>query len=264
METSNLYLGLMKRALSNYLYWGGDTPFEHFEVGDFFHPGPEVRLKVPEIFKPHSLLATPKLNALHGYMYDIVMNKVPGDFIEAGIYRGGTTIFMRAFLKVYDIKDRLVWAADSFEGIPKSDKYAHINDPVDDWEDRFSAGYEEVEATFKRYDLLDNQVRFVKGFFAEALPQAPIEQLALARLDADSYESTMDALEQLYPKMSPGGYVVIDDWHIETCRRAVQDYRDKHGITEPVHFVLGIKDEHAGYEAFWRVAGKSSNPVSDQ
>ncbi len=94
---------------------------------------------------------------------------------------------------------------------------------------------EEVRANFERYGLLDEQVRFLKGFFQDTLADAPIEQLAVVRLDGDMYESTIVALDALYPKLSVGGYLIVDDWGaVPGCRQAVEDYRRDHGITEPI------------------------------
>mmetsp|Transcript_12303 Transcript_12303/g.39355 ORF Transcript_12303/g.39355 Transcript_12303/m.39355 type:complete len:390 (+) Transcript_12303:2-1171(+) len=99
-----------------------------------------------------------------------------------------------------------------------------------------------VRTTFARYGLLDNSVRFVRGFFSDSLPplveSGELKQLALIRLDGDTYESTMTALEPLYPLLSPGGFVIVDDYHsFEECRRAVDEYRSRHGIREPLQRV---------------------------
>jgi O-methyltransferase len=93
-----------------------------------------------------------------------------------------------------------------------------------------------VQANFARYGLLDGQVRFLPGWFRDTLPCAPIEHLALMRLDGDLYESTIIALESLYPKLSPGGFVIIDDYDgwDPGCRTAVHDFRDRHGIEAPI------------------------------
>jgi hypothetical protein len=253
MELNNPYLELLKRALNNYLYLGGNIPFEQFEITSFWASG----WTIPDIAQPHSLLATTKLNALHLMMSDVIRNEIPGDFIEAGIYKGGTVMLMRAFLKAVGITDRIVWAADSFEGIPLSSKYTDKDDPVDKWENRWSAGYEEVLNNFRRYDLLDDQVHFIRGYFADTLRNPPFNQLAIARFDADAYESTMDALEKIYPKISPGGYVIIDDWHLPRCRQAVVDYRKANNIEEPVHQVLGSTGTQIVHEAFWKVSRSS-------
>ena len=79
---------------------------------------------------------------------------------------------------------------------------------------------EAVRSHFARLGLLDEQVVFLKGFFAETLPDAPAEKLALLRLDGDLYASTRDALVHLYPRLSPGGFCIVDDYHsFEECRR---------------------------------------------
>ena len=104
---------------------------------------------------------------------------------------------------------------------------------------------EQVKANFERYGLLDDQVRFIPGWFKDTLHKAPIEQISVLRLDGDLYESTIQALEPLYPKLSPGGYCIIDDYNLEYCRKAVADYRSQHGITAEI---IDID----GYGAYWR------------
>ena len=92
-----------------------------------------------------------------------------------------------------------------------------------------------MRGNFERYGLLDDRVHFLEGWFKDTLPNAPIEQLAILRVDGDMYESTMDALRPLYPKLSVGGYLIIDDYGaIPACKAAVEDYRSEHGITEPI------------------------------
>src|SRR5205814_3171431 len=140
------------------------------------------------------------------------------------------------------VTDRCVWVADSFEGLPPPDTGKYPHDAGDSLHEarELAVSLDEVKANFERYGLLDDQVRFLKGWFRDTLPAAPIERLAVLRLDGDLYESTMDALVNLYPKLSPGGYCIIDDYGlIEACRRAVGDYRARHGIGEPIHIVDG-------------------------
>jgi O-methyltransferase len=143
-------------------------------------------------------------------------------------------------LAAYANTDRQVWVADSFQGLPKPDPIRHPADRGVDYtmHPELSVGVEEVRHNFERYGLLDEQVRFLVGWFKDTLPGAPIDQIALLRLDADLYESTLDALTCLYPKLSVGGYCIVDDYGaLEACRRAVHDYRRDHGITEPIHAV---------------------------
>ena len=93
----------------------------------------------------------------------------------------------------------------------------------------------EVRANFERYGLLDDQVRFLPGWFKDTLHDAPIEQIAVLRLDGDLYESTIQALDALYPRLSPGGFCIVDDYYaVKACEQAVTDYRAKHGISAEI------------------------------
>jgi hypothetical protein len=178
-----------------------------------------------------------RLDNLHFCVEDVLARGVPGDLMETGVWRGGATILMRAILKVNGVTDRLVWVADSFEGLPppNPDKY-----PLDaslklNQFKQLAVPLEEVQRNFGRYNLLDDQVRFLKGWFRDTLPGAPVNRLAVLRLDGDLYESTMDALAHMYPKVSGGGYVIIDDYGvIPQCRQAVNDYRAQQGIVEEI------------------------------
>ena len=178
-----------------------------------------------------------RLNNLHKSAEDVIRRNIPGDFIETGVWRGGATIFMRGVLKVYGITDRNVWVADSFEGLPKPDAEKYPADKGDKhWtHPELAIGVEQVRENFARYGLLDEQVKFLVGWFRDTLPGAPIEKLALIRLDGDLYESTMDGLRNLYPKLSPGGIIIIDDYGcVKACKQAVTDYRAEHGITDEI------------------------------
>ena len=158
--------------------------------------------------------------------------------IETGVRRGGACIFMRGVLAAHDVTDRTVWVADSFEGLPKpsSDYPDYVEDGMPLWGvSALAVSQEEVEANFAKYGLLDEQVRFLKGWFKDMLPSAPIDQLAVLRLDGDLYESTIQALEALYGKVSAGGYVVVDDYRtVEGCHDVINDFRRDHGVTAPV------------------------------
>jgi O-methyltransferase len=144
---------------------------------------------------------------------------------------------MRAILQAHGDASRRVWVADSFQGLPPPDPAKYPADEGDTHHTHadLAVSLEQVRSHFERYGLLDDRVRFLKGWFKDTLPAAPIERLAVARLDGDMYESTMDALKSLYPKLSPGGYLIVDDFgYAEACRQAVHDYRGAHGITEEI------------------------------
>lgn len=174
-----------------------------------------------------------RLDNLQFCIESVLRDRVEGDLIETGVWRGGACIFMRAVLAAYGVEDRKVYVADSFEGLPKPDDPEKF--PADKGDKHYIHTYlavskEEVENNFRKYRLLDDQVVFLKGWFKDTLPNAPIKKLALLRLDGDMYGSTMDALVNLYPKLSSGGFCIIDDYALRGCKLAVDDYRAKQKI----------------------------------
>lgn len=179
-----------------------------------------------------TMIGMKRLDNIQFCVEDVLQNNIPGDFIETGVWRGGACIFMKGILKIHEVTDRKVFVADSFEGLPKTDKK---QDGWDLYKDSYLAvSQEQVENNFKRYDLLDSNVIFLKGWFKDTLPTAPINKLAILRLDGDLYESTMDSLMNLYPKLSTGGYCIIDDYTLSGCREAVHEYRKKEKITSKI------------------------------
>lgn len=195
-----------------------------------------------------TMIGLARLDNIEECVTAVLRDGVPGDLIETGVWRGGATIFMRAILEAYGDPSRQVWVADSFEGLPKPDAAAYPVDAGDThWtKDHLAISVEQVQANFARYGLLDDRVRFLKGWFKDTLPSAPIEHLAVMRLDGDMYESTIQALDALYPKLSVGGFVIIDDYgDIVSARKATEDFRAAHGIDDPI-----VPIDHAG--VYWR------------
>ncbi len=183
-----------------------------------------------------TMIGMKRLDNLQHCVTDVLEQRVAGDLIETGVWRGGAVIFMRAILEAYGDRSRTVWAADSFAGLPKPDEERYPADRGDQhWaREQLAIPVETVKQNFARYGLLDDRVRFLVGWFSDTLPDAPIERLAILRLDGDMYQSTIEALRPLYPKLSKGGYVIIDDYALPGCQAAVQDYRREHGITEEI------------------------------
>lgn len=171
----------------------------------------------------------------------VIADDIPGDLIETGIWKGGLTVLMRGILKAHDVEERVVWAADSFEGLPRPAPESDLKDAI--WFHLFGPldglriPFDYVQEVFRKYGLLDDQVRFLRGWFSDTLPSAPIDSLALMRLDGDWYDSTRLALECLYPKLSPGGFVIVDDYGLPFgCRRAVDEFRHARNSREPLRW----------------------------
>jgi O-methyltransferase len=182
-----------------------------------------------------TMVGTKQLDNLQACVTNVVQNGVPGDVLEAGVWRGGMPILMRAVLKVIGDSTRKVWVVDSFAGLPQPDR---THDSFGWRAGDMAVSLDEVRGNFAKYGLLDDQVSFLKGFFCDTLPTAPIPALSILRIDADLYESTKDVLIHLYPRLSPGGFAIFDDYlNLKDCRRAVDEYRAAHAITDEIHAI---------------------------
>ncbi|MGB3673144.1 MAG: TylF/MycF/NovP-related O-methyltransferase [Candidatus Nanopelagicales bacterium] len=263
----DLYLDLLKRVLTRYGF--SDAVLSERR----FHRVPILRniqsrlsarglvLARPEPYDPakrergldwpehaETMVGLRRLDNLQECIKTIIAEAVPGDLVETGVWRGGASIFMKGVLSAYrDQRD--LWLCDSFEGLPPPDAK---NFPQDaglrlDKEAWFLAVTDtEVRNNFERYGLLDEHVHFVKGWFRDTLSSLPAERISLLRLDGDLYESTIQALEPLYPRLSVGGFCIVDDYgQVEACRKAVHDFRKAHAITETIIDIDGTG-------VFWR------------
>jgi len=257
-----LYLDLLERAITHTLYFPPDVRDDPPQVRESF--AEELQRAGIEEFDvlndwqrreqgrdwpvyAQTMIGMKRIRNLRESVETVLAEDVPGDLIEAGCWRGGAAIMMRGVLKAHGFVDRTVWAADSFEGLPKPDPERFPADAAD-------LGYRaeelkiplaEVRNNFARYKLFDEQVQFVEGWFNETLPTLADRSWAVVRLDGDLYESTMDGLTNLYPRLSPGGFLIVDDYGWENCRRAVEDFRTEHGVTEPIEEIDWVG-------AFWR------------
>lgn len=186
-----------------------------------------------------TMIGMQRLTSLQSCVETVLADDIPGDLVECGVWRGGACILMRAVLAAYGDETRCVWLADSFAGLPRPDTANYKADKgimlrLDRFAGILGVPETEVRANFERYGLLDEQVRFLPGWFKDTLHDAPIDRIAVLRLDGDLYESTIQALNALYPRLSPGGFCIIDDYVIPACRQAVMDYRATHGISAEI------------------------------
>lgn len=175
-----------------------------------------------------SMIGLFRMDGLHACALDIMHRGLSGDFAEIGVWRGGAGIFLRAIVRAFDDRRRKIWLADSFQGLPQPDAERYPADQNDEhWKVAdLAVPLEAVKQNFDRYGLLDDQDQFLVGWFRDTLPTAPIKRLSLLHLDCDMYESTILALRNLYQVITPGGYVVVDDYGaIPACRQAVTDFR---------------------------------------
>lgn len=236
------YLDLLKRVLVNSIYGasGGDNRDGGGHLG------------VPA--DAHTMIGLPMLANLQFCLEDALLRQVPGHVLETGVWRGGASIFARGLLREYGVSDRTVYAADSFAGLPPP-AAAYPVDKVDlsYTQAGLAVSLKEVRANFGKYGLLDGQVVFVKGFFEATMPALAARwgsgegggeggaggsvhdgKLAVLRMDGDMYGSTWVVLQHMYERVSAGGFVIIDDYCLRTCRMAVLDFRERFNITAPI------------------------------
>lgn len=238
-DPAELYLDLLKKSLTNTLF-EVEPDADHEDQRQYVQGFVQHYIRGSAI----TMLPMARLNNLQFCVVDTIKRGVPGDLIETGVWRGGATIFMRAILKAYGVADKNVWVADSFEGLPEPDpeaypieSKAHTGSVMKKVYNHFAVGIEDVQANFQAYGLLDERVKFLQGWFKDTLPDAPIKSLSVARLDGDYYESTRDALINLYDRLSIGGYMIIDDYGEESwtyCKKAVDEFRAQRNILDPL------------------------------
>jgi len=254
MNVSDLYIDLLKKKLSDYR----DYEYDYFVPTEKkqYQEGEEILCKVKK-YSPikratgadqptqaETMIGLLRLNNLEKLFKILLEEKIEGDCLEAGVWKGGASIFMNALNKVLDNSNRKIWVADSFEGLPKS---TLAPDLKYNWDSPYlKVSLEEVKKNFRRYNLLDENVHFVKGWFCDTLPSIAVEKIALLRLDGDMYESTLDILNNLYHKVVPGGFIVVDDYSgIDSCSLAVDEFRAKYNISDEI-----IKIDWTG--VYWR------------
>ena len=193
-----------------------------------------------------TLVKLPRLASLHLQLAQIVEDQVPGDVIEAGVWRGGCCIWMRTILDSIGDTRKIV-LADTFQGFPPPDVERYPMDARDlkviPWRTKMGfvpASMAEVQANFARYGLLSDLVEFVEGPFRDTLWNLKGRLWSLIRLDGDSYEATRVSLDCLYEGLSPGGYCISDDYgdpgKTKQAKKAVDDFRAEWDIMDPLEW----------------------------
>jgi len=185
-------------------------------------------------FAGDTMTGQKRLDNVHALLKDVIENKVIGDYIETGVWRGGSSVLAKAVLEVLDPNsNRVLYVCDSFAGLPPGEKKLSKRDAGWDNTPYLEVASDIVANNFIKYGLLDSNVIFAKGFFNETMPPLAekIKSLSIMRLDGDIYESTVDVLYHLYDKLSIGGYVIMDDWFdYFPSKTACEDFFAVHGI----------------------------------
>jgi O-methyltransferase len=262
------YIDLLVRALAHMLYRPFDIRWDENPEPDDYSGSDELREAAAKEFAredfdwasvradgrdwpqyAQTMVGLKRLANVRDCVERVIADDVPGDLIETGVWRGGVVILMRAILDAYDDRERIVFAADSFRGVPPPNNDAYPSDAGSRLHTAkaLAVPREDVERNFDLYGLFDERVQILEGWFKDSLPAVKDRTWSVVRLDGDLYESTMDALTNLYPGLSVGGFLIVDDYGHGPCRQAVTDFRDAHGIDEPIEPIDWLG-------AFWRRA----------
>lgn len=224
-EIRERYLTLVARTLDGTIY--DDPPLKVSVNGSkLFDPIlREYGWDWPSV--SFTMVGTKRLANVRLVMESVLGEGVPGDFVETGVWRGGASIMARAVLAVYGVTNRHVIACDSFEGLPLPDPQSFPADAESNFHEfsELAVSLEQVKSNFAKFDLLDDQVIFLKGWFRDTMPQVPSTDIAVLRLDGDMYESTILPLRHLYDRISSGGWVIVDDYHVvPAAKNALHDF----------------------------------------
>jgi O-methyltransferase len=234
------YLDLVEDCITGSIY--NDPPMKIWDSSEGFDPQTrEYGWDWPS--KAHTMIGRKRLHNLRILTEMVLMHGIHGDIVETGVWRGGACILARAVIRAYDDKSRSVWLADSFEGLPRPKAELYPADQADQFHEykELAVSVNEVRANFKKYGLLDERVKFIIGWFDETLPSTKIEEIAILRLDGDMYESTIVALNNLYAKVTIGGYVIVDDYHVvKGCKQAIHDFLDREGLLPTLIEIDGV------------------------
>ena len=170
-------------------------------------------------------------------------NEIQGDFVECGVWRGGSMAAAARTLLSNGDSNRALWLYDTFDGMsePTDEDIDFLGQSAEallDQQDRDDAKsiwcyspLEQVKSAMANTGYPSDKVRFVEGKVEDTLPVHVPERISLLRLDTDWYESTRCELEYLFPKLVPGGVLIVDDYgHWEGCRRAVDEYFEENKI----------------------------------
>ncbi|MDA3941422.1 MAG: class I SAM-dependent methyltransferase [Spirochaetia bacterium] len=175
----------------------------------------------------------------------IVKNKIPGDFVECGVWKGGSCMLIAMTLDLIKDTNRKIYLYDTYEGMPKPTEEDVISwngrSVLEKWEEdktgnknnfgSWAVGMEEVKVNISKSNYPENNLIFIPGDVAQTLKEKKPQKISLLRLDTDWYASTVEELETLYPLLVDKGVLIIDDYgHFDGARKAVDEYFENRSI----------------------------------
>lgn len=206
--------------------------------------------QILSVIRPYTLLSEARLFSLYSLARQICLDDIPGNFVECGSYKGGSAALLAVVIKQYSLRPRLIYAFDTFEGMPEpteADKHNGIPANLTPW----GAGTlkapltDNLEVICQSLDVRDI-VLPVKGLFAQTLPESKsaVGSISLLHADGDWYESTMDIFNNIYDSVVPNGFIQIDDYgHWDGCKKAIHEFEKRCGQS----FALRVID----YTGVW-------------
>jgi hypothetical protein len=187
---------------------------------------------------PFTMTTIERMYALYEAVGHIERLGLRGDVVECGVWRGGSSMLAALTLARHSSLERTMWLYDTFEGMSEPTEHdvaasgERVSENWDHYRDRLDhpvlayANLEDVRANMRSTGYPQERVRYVQGKVEETIPATLPERIALLRLDTDWYESTRHELEHLYPRLAPGGVLIIDDYGAwQGARRAVDEWR---------------------------------------
>ena len=195
-------------------------------------------LELHELCRGETMTSLERMYGLWSATRYVVENELAGDFVECGVWRGGSVMLMALTLLRRGDTTRDLWLYDTFRGMtaPTDDDVQVMSgraaleilrDQPRTPEDPFwgIASREAVEENLRRTGYPFERFRFVEGDVMTTLPETAPSRIALLRLDTDWYTSTRHELEHLYPRLVPGGVLIIDDYgYWRGARKATDEY----------------------------------------
>ncbi len=160
---------------------------------------------------------------------DVIRRGIPGDMVECGVFAGAQCAVMaKAILLAGD--KRRVHLFDSFAGMPQCGPEDHEFIRSNKRPGEACQTIEDVKRNMAEWQIPDEMLVYHKGWFADTVPNSETGPIALLRLDGDLYESTKVCMTHLYPRVSMGGWVIVDDYHLSGCEKAVREIVAPHPI----------------------------------